>query len=408
MPPPSTRNSNTRKGGFSFGDDAFGSDAAEPSVSGAAGLQPIVGVASGLDTSGDGQNAFAGFGGDDDASGGGGSDGGEEDDVWAIAPLAEDGAPLTPSGASRNRSGFGFDATATPMGEDGDTSGQPVALDVFGKAIKAPVVEDYSKRSGWKSTIAFDKGEKWEQDDKRRANQVIDPTDKESLKARLRMLQELVESEDVTHAETAAATGGGVPLQVEQDEDDGTLGDVLCEGAEVQPLGLSPAGDEVVLASPRSMPTLTSKRRPSTATRKRAADASQIVDEDLDASSFVVAGDVLFLEPLDWMGEMSGQMGHLRCPCCDAMLGFYDWAGAVVGSRTKVSPAFCVYTQSVWVQRPPAVSSDQTLGANTSPANVMAHSVSMPLDGARSPPRLAAVSGQKPVAALTTSVSIAM
>ena len=410
VPPPSTRNSSTRKGGFSFDGDAFGSDVGESGAPSKGSLQPIVGLASGLDTTADTGGAFPGFGDPSSPSSAADGDGGVDDgevDVWAIAPLAEDGAPLTPSGASRNRSGFGFGAAS---GDDTTTSGQPVQLDVFGKAIKAPVVMDYSKRSGWKSTVAFDKGERWDPDDKRRANQVMDPTDKESLKARLRMLQELVESEDVTHAEAAAATGSGAAAELQQtDDDDTALGDVLCEGADVQPLGaLSPAGDDVSLASPRAMPSLTSKRRPSTATRKRTTDASQIVDEDLDASSFVVAGDVLFLEPLDWMGEMAGQMGHLRCPCCDAMLGFYDWAGAVVGTKAKVSPAFCVYTQSVWVQRPPAVSSDQTLGVNTSPANAMTHSVSMPPDGAKSPPRLAATSGQKPTAALTTSVSIAV
>ncbi len=412
VPPSTTRNSSTRKGGFSFDDDAFGSDAAEASPSSQGGLQPIVGLATGVDTgaAAGGNGGFSGFGGSSGRTSD--SDAGEQEvDVWALAPLAEDGAPLTPSGASRNRTGFGFDAAA---GDATAAAGPPAPLDVFGRAIKAPVVVDYSKRSGWKSTIAFDRGERWDPEDKRRANQVIDPSDKESLKARLRMLQQLAESEDVTHAETAAATGAAAAAAAASDEEagdvDSALGDVLCEGAEVQPLGslASPVGDDVSLASPRSMPSLTSKKRPSTATRKRAADASLIVDEDLDASSFVVAGDVLFLEPLDWMGEMPGQMGHLRCPCCDAMLGFYDWAGAVVGTRAKVSPAFCVYTQAVWVQRPPAVASDQTLAPSNSPANVMTHSVSMP-EGPASPPRIAANPQGKAIpGALQTSASIAV
>jgi hypothetical protein len=348
-----------------------------------------------------------------DSSDIGGDSESEEVDVWAIAPLASDGAPLTPSASGQPRNAFGFDGEAGGDTEGGGGSGEggatvPAQLDVFGKAIKAPVVTDYSKRSGWKSTIAFNRGDHWDPEDRRRASQVIEPTDKAALKARLRMLQELAQIEDANHIETAAAvaaTGADADLGGPH----GELGDVLCSGDEVQPLGVgllsSASGDDISLASPRSMPTLTSKQRPSTAVRKRAADASHIVDEDLDASAFVVAGDVLFLEPLDWMGEMSGQMGHLCCPCCDAMLGFYDWAGALVGSKTKVSPAFCVYTQSVWVQRPPAVATEQTLAPNRSPSAVLMHSTSMP-QGAANPPRMLALTTKARIPPLATAASL--
>jgi len=84
-------------------------------------------------------------------------------------------------------------------------------------------------------------------------------------------------------------------------------------------------------------------------------DLATIVAADEDASKFVLVGDILFLEPLEWMKDMTGRTGALCCPGCAERIGFYDWVGDVRGTASPVCPALCVYSSAVWLQRPSAL-----------------------------------------------------
>ncbi|CAE7325308.1 mpl1 [Symbiodinium sp. KB8] len=247
----------------------------------------------------------------------------EEYDPWA---LAADGAPQTPSGM-RRKGGLTF--ATSPKAPS-----PPGPKDVFGNRISTAAPTDYSKRSGWKSTVVFDKGEQWSDADKRSVSSVLAGSERESYRQRLQLL--------------AALTFSPPPIRDSSSSSEESPDEPAVHSA--TPLSAPTAGVE----DDSGIEHLTRRRRPSTATRRRVTESSQVVDADVESSAFAVGGDVVFLEPLDWMGEMPGQHGKLLCPGCSAHLGFYDWAGAIVGSQCRVSPAFCVYAAAVWVQKPSA------------------------------------------------------
>ncbi len=47
-----------------------------------------------------------------------------------------------------------------------------------------------------------------------------------------------------------------------------------------------------------------------------------------DEAAAVLGCETVFVEPLQWMGELHGRSGTLACPGCSKQLGFYDWEGA--------------------------------------------------------------------------------
>ena len=269
----------------------------------------------------------------------------EEYDPWA---LAADGAPQTPSGM-RRKGGLTF--STSPKAPS-----PPGPKDVFGNRISTAAPTDYSKRSGWKSTVVFDKGEQWSDADKRSVSSVLAGSERESYRQRLQLLAALTFSPPPTRDSSSSS---------EESPDEPAVHSAT-------PLSAPTAGVE----DDSGIEHLTRRRRPSTATRRRVTESSQVVDADVESSAFAVGGDVVFLEPLDWMGEMPGQHGKLLCPGCSAHLGFYDWAGAIVGSQCRVSPAFCVYAAAVWVQKPSAVEEHTLAPLPADPAAVAAAAAS--------------------------------
>lgn len=76
--------------------------------------------------------------------------------------------------------------------------------------------------------------------------------------------------------------------------------------------------------------------------RVRSSSVMQVAAADEAAAT--LSCDHVFVEPLQWMGELRGRSGALHCPNakCAKQLGVYDWTGLSCSCNAVVTPAFCI------------------------------------------------------------------
>ena len=80
----------------------------------------------------------------------------------------------------------------------------------------------------------------------------------------------------------------------------------------------------------------------------------------------------MFIEPMDWMGDISAESGQLKCKGCALILGNYSWLGLGCSCGAHMSPAFRISSGLVLVrERPPsrASSKPRRFNPDAEPAN---------------------------------------